>query len=71
MSRVLLFPLPPFCVSAPYFFNMRVLEGFSGFQVFWGFQKQRERMDTMNKEQDDSKIENGGVFHFVSPFQGD
>ena len=28
-------------------------------------------MNAMNKEQDDSKIENGGVFHFVSPFQGD
>ena len=25
----------------------------------------------MNKDQDDSKIENGGVFHFVSLFQGD
>ena len=30
MSRVLLFPLPPFCVSAPYFFDIRVLEGFLG-----------------------------------------
>ena len=25
----------------------------------------------MNKEQDDSKMENGGVFHFISLFQGD
>ena len=28
-------------------------------------------MDTIKKEQDDSKIENGGEFHFVSSFQGD
>ena len=44
------------------FFNM----GFPGFFGSFGVSK---RMDTMNKEQDDSKIENGGyftLFHFFN-----
>ena len=59
-------PSPLLCLSTLLFqyAGFRGVFGFLVFRVFGGFQKQRERMDTMNKEQDDSKIENGGVFHF-------